>query len=132
MNIYLRIKEIAKGKNITQDVIGNALGLTSKTAHNYLNGHTKISVEQLPIIAKVLRVRIDQLFQEVGTPLNINYANDEKLDITEDGCGMCRIKDNEISKLKSELLSTKDKYIFLLENAVPKKENSDASGKKVG
>jgi len=126
MNIYLRIKEISKSKNITQDVIGNALGLTSKTAHNYLNGHTKISVEQLPIIAKVLRVRIDQLFQEIGTPLHGEYSNDEKLNVANDPCPFCAQKDAEINKLTKDLLETKDKYIHLLEKGEIKKEKPSA------
>lgn len=127
MNIHLRIKEIAEKKNITQDEIGLALGVTGKTAHNYLNGHTKISIEQLSVISKTLRVSIDQIFQEVGAPLQKHLLVEEKLNAVEEPgiCFKCLEKEAEINKWK-------DKYIYLLETGHVKKENSSASDQKVG
>lgn len=60
------------------------------------------------------------------------YAVNGSLNIAEDGCGMCRIKDAEINKLKSDLLETKDKYISLLEQGEAKKENRPQNSAQAG
>lgn len=124
--MYKRIKEIAEKKRIQQKEIAEALNVGVNTVNNWFQENTSMKAEQIPLIAKVLRVRIDQLFQEVGTPLKDNYQITEiKLDTVEDGCQKCREKDVEINKWK-------DKYIYLLENGVPKKETPNGGDKKVG
>jgi transcriptional regulator with XRE-family HTH domain len=64
MAIYKKIKKLAEDKKLTQEELGKELNVSGKTAHNYLNGHTKIEADLLPGIAKILGVTISDLFDD--------------------------------------------------------------------
>lgn len=125
VDLYQNIKKLADNRKIQYKDIAETLGVSQNTVTNWFKGQNSMKAEFIPVIAKLLRVSIDQLFQEVVTPLkNIDQTPELKLDAAEDGCAMCKVKDAEINKWK-------DKYIYLLENGVAKKETGDGRAKKL-
>lgn len=64
MDIALRIKYLLSRKKLEQKDLAKALNVSPKTAHNYLNGHTKITADQIPQIAIFLKVPIEYLFKD--------------------------------------------------------------------
>lgn len=117
MSIYQTIKGISKRKKITQKEIAEGLSVTETQVTNYLNGRSKITADQIPLFAKLLRVSISELFEEPGTSGETSSYHDVK-------CDQCAEKDAEIFRLKSKLYEIQDKYTLLLEQMhVDKREN---------
>ena len=114
MPIYLNIKNIANRKNVQQKDIAEAFGVTENTMTNYLTGRTKITADQIPLFAKVLRVSIADLFQEAATPLKTTYPNEDKMQVVEEmhPCPRCGDKD--------KLILSYEKQIALLELSLGK------------
>lgn len=123
--MYKRIKEIAEKKRIQQKEIAEALNVGVNTVNNWFQENTSMKAEQIPLIAKVLRVSIEQIFQKVGTPLQKNLIAEEVMNVANEPCANCAAMQAEINKWK-------DKYIYLLENGTVKKENPSASSKRAG
>ena len=121
MSIYHIIKEISKRKKITHKEIAEVLNVTETQVTNYLNGRSKISADQVPQFARLLRVPISELYSEPGTKRDVVSVNDE-------GCKKCAEKDAEIIQLKSKLLDTMDKYTKLLEELQGGVEKSKQCG----
>ena len=130
MNIHLRIKEIVEKKNISREALAKELSVSSKTIHNYLNGITKISVEQLPIIAKSLKVSMDDLFQEIGTALIKSYSEKGSANLIEEPCPSCEKLKAEKMKLLEDLNELNAKYRHLIETGTIKKETVPENSKK--
>lgn len=111
MALYLKIKRlIEKNRRLQQKDLADALGVTGKTAHNYLNGHTKISADQVPAIAKLLGLTIEELYREdkeynKKTDSMIGFEPQTKFD-----CSECVAKQKEIDALK-EVLSAKEELL---------------------
>jgi transcriptional regulator with XRE-family HTH domain len=113
MDIALRIKQLfEKRKDLEQKDLANLLGISTKTAHNYLNGHSKIIADHIPAIAKLLRVSISELYG-IGNELK------SKNDI--DSCLECIKKQLEIDELKNKNIELNEKYIACLEELLGKK-----------
>lgn len=127
MNIYQNIKYISERKKIQQKEIAEALNVGTNTVNNWFQGNTSMKAEQIPLIAKCLRVTVAELFSENQLPDKAYKYNESDIDFVSENT-MC----SNCYKLKGEIEKWKDKYIYLLENGQPKKENSTASGKMAG
>lgn len=125
--IYQTIKHLAEKKKIQQKEIAEALNVGTNTVNNWFQGKTSMKAEQIPLIAKCLRVSISELFNENTVSLEEKAKREEALHIVGEDyiCPNCY-------KFKSEVEVWKDKYIYLLENGVAKKETKDADNKKFG
>lgn len=64
MSIYLNIKEILDSKKILQKDLAIALSVNKNTVINWFKNEKGIRAEQVPGIAKVLRVNISELYGE--------------------------------------------------------------------
>jgi len=128
MEIYLNIRNIAKKKNIQQKALAASLNVTVQTMTNYFNGRTKITADQIPMFAKLLRVDIEDLFLKDWKP-GINEAKyDETKSEMKD---LLREKEkenitlkkqlsdtkNKLTECQNNLVKTQDKYIQLLEQS---------------
>ncbi len=68
----LRIKEIRKKKNLTQDQIVERTGIRKRSYVDYENEKADISLSKLQIIAKVLNVTISELLNEEKEKISKN------------------------------------------------------------
>jgi len=128
MEIYLNIRNIAKKKNIQQKALAASLNVTVQTMTNYFNGRTKITADQIPMFAKLLRVDIEDLFLKDWKP----GINEAKYDDTKNEMkDLLREKEkenitlkkqlsdtkNKLTECQNNLVKTQDKYIQLLEQS---------------
>jgi transcriptional regulator with XRE-family HTH domain len=125
--IYQTIKYLAEKKKVQQKEIAEALNVGTNTVNNWVQGKTSMKAEQIPLIAKCLRVSVSELFNENTVSLEEKAKMEEAFHIVGEDymCPNCY-------KFKSEVEVWKDKYIYLLENGVPKKETKDESSKESG
>ena len=65
----LRIKEIAKRKDISINDLADKLGISRVTLHSQMNGNP--TVETLQKIADVLEVEVSELFESSKTNKNV-------------------------------------------------------------
>lgn len=127
MDIYQKIRYLAEKKKIQQKEIAEAMGVGTNTVNNWFQNKTSMKAEQIPMIAKCLRVYVAELFNEGTISLEEKATREEIPQIVSEDymCPNCY-------KYKSEVDKWKDKYIYLFENGVPKKEAKNESSKKSG
>lgn len=108
MAIYKNIKQILESKKLEQKDFAQALKVSNKQAHNYLNGHSKIDIEKIPAIAALLKIPISTIFE-----------TEEYTELHEPempyGCRSCLKKQKDIDELRAKLDEVNAKYIALLE-----------------
>lgn len=119
MSIYQRIKEIADAKGIQYKDIAIELNVSQNTVTNWFKGQNSMKAELIPVIAKYLRVSIDQLFQEVGTPFRKNLVVEEKMKAVEEpvACYNCGILQKKIDQLNKDLIESQKETIAALRGA---------------
>lgn len=121
MSIYKNIKRIATKKNIQQKDIAAAFDVTENTMTNYLTGRTKIIADQVPLFAKILKVSIEELY-------NDSYSEKKDLKKSEDpeikyfNCPECIEKQKRLDKAEKERDDFRQKYIECLEELAGKKK----------
>ena len=98
-----------RGKS--QEELGTALGVSSKTAHNYLNGNTKLEANQIPIIARFLRIPVSYLFEE--SDIQNLLIEPDFLYETKKDCELCKSKDKTIAALEENIELLKGQIDFL-------------------
>ena len=69
----MRLRELRDEKGVTQQVVGDALGITQQAVYNYENGVTEPDIDMLKAIANYFDVSIDYL---VGHS-NIRFSTTE-------------------------------------------------------
>jgi transcriptional regulator with XRE-family HTH domain len=111
MNIYLRIKELARKKRITYKEFAEALNVTEIQVTNYLNGRSKIIADQIPVFAKILKVPIEDLFRENGS----DKSKSKSFDVTKSQddtyyCPECIKKEKRLKELEA-IIKDKQKII---------------------
>jgi len=111
MDIYLRIKQLMEKRGKSQEELGTALGVTSKTAHNYLNGNTKLEASQIPVIAHFLRVPVGYIFEE--TDIQNLLIEPEFLYDSKKECELCKSKDKTIAVLEENINLLKGQIEYL-------------------
>ena len=67
MDIGRRIAHFRKEKNITQEQLGEAVGVTNRTVSKWESGVSSPGIDLIPTIASALGITLDQLFG-VETP----------------------------------------------------------------
>lgn len=115
MESYLIIKKLLERKKLEQADLANVLKVTPKTAHNYLNGHTNITIDQIPLIARFLKVPISSLFNEgedlktLEEPLNDYTRHHDSDALLKQKDETIQAKDETISLLKGQIEYLKSK-----------------------
>ena len=61
MNIGLKIKQLRREKNITQEELGELVGLTSKAISRWENDTSYPDITLLPILANIFEISVDEL-----------------------------------------------------------------------
>jgi len=130
MDIYKRIREIAERKRIQHKEIAEALGVGKNTVTNWLTEKTSMNAEQIPKIAKILRVSIEELFLEDGAVINKSIIKEETINVVNEPCPMCEIYKERIKGLNA-LLKSKEETIAALKGET-KKEITSSSNQKAG
>lgn len=125
---YNKIRSLQKTNKVSNREIATEIGM-SDTGYGKMLDNETCDIKTIEKIAKYFRVSVSFFFDEKDS---IVYPSIEKLNVIEDGCGMCTVKDAEISKLKSDLMAIKDKYIYLLEYGEAKKENGPQNSAQAG
>lgn len=129
-DIYNNIESFRNKNNLSQDKMAEIIGMSGKSAYSGMIKYKRMKFEYLINLINNSSMTIEQLFRM--STKSEQCKNNEGLQILEDGCPNCREKDKEISKLKSDLLDTQNKYIHLLEKGEVKKEIAPASNQKAG
>jgi transcriptional regulator with XRE-family HTH domain len=120
MSLYQRIKYIADKKGIQYKDIATELNVSQNTVTNWFKGQNSMKAELIPIIAKYLRVSIDQLFQEVEMPLSKTYAENDKINEANEPCANCAAMQAKIDKLNEDLIESQKETIAALRGEAKK------------
>lgn len=102
MSIYNNIREIAERRKIQQKDIAELMNVSTNTVNNWFLGKNSMKAEQVPIIAKILHVSIDAIFNE--NIEQIVKAEDVEAEYHRK-CPKCEEKDKKIIELQNKLLS---------------------------
>lgn len=122
MELHLKIKELLeKRKDLEQKDLAKILGVTPKQAHNYLNGHSKIIADNIPAIAKLLRVSINTLFDDVDSSAK-SEEEQHQYKMKSVDCPECIEKQKRLEKAEKERDDFRQKYIECLEDLAGKKK----------
>ena len=68
-----RIAQLRKDQNMTQEGLGNLLGVSSQSISKWENGFTMPDIMLLPVIADIFEVTLDELFGKPCTGRSISY-----------------------------------------------------------
>ena len=114
MSVLERIKDLVKYKKLTQKELSELIGKSEQTINNYFVSRTKIDIETLQDIAKVLNVPVAYFFEEENkNGSNINYQV-----IKGDNNNQNTLKDKftyENESLRKEIESQKKEIALLRE-----------------
>ena len=61
MNIGLKIKQLRRERNITQEELGELVGLTAKAISRWENSTSYPDITLLPILANIFEITVDEL-----------------------------------------------------------------------
>ncbi len=75
----LRIAQARKAKNLTQQQMAEALGISQQTMAHYEVGRLRIAVALLPAVAELLGTSIDALVHGTETKVKAKRGPDSKL-----------------------------------------------------
>ena len=78
-NFQQKLKQLRDAHGLTQEMLGNKLGLAKSTISMYENGNREPSFEILEAIADVFNVRMAELVQDDSTSLS--SLTDEELSV---------------------------------------------------
>ncbi len=123
MLLGARLKRIREDKRLSQQEIADFLDISQKTYSNIESDKSKISLEHLSKLSKLLEFNILELLQEQGIDFNFK---DEKEDETP-----C-IKYNSIIKeliIQEQLIKGKDVIISLLREKIAWLKKTGGGGK---
>lgn len=76
-NIGRKIAELRKLSGMKQDELAEKLGVTPQAVSKWENGASAPDISQLPKIASIFGVTIDELFARVDAPI-VKYVPEEK------------------------------------------------------
>jgi transcriptional regulator with XRE-family HTH domain len=104
-----RIKDAREKKNYSQQYLAEQLGISQKAYSKIENGETKLTVDNLLKISKVLEVNLNELFSTDSFSIYNNYH-------THNGEGIVVNKQTseKVQELYERLLKSKDEEIKLL------------------
>lgn len=93
------LKERRIVNDLTQHEIAEMIGVSEKTYHNWENGKSRIYVEKVPALCKVLNITVDEFYA-------CKMLNDEEKEVAETvRDNITEIKDIEKNRIKRILLT---------------------------
>ena len=128
MNIGQRIADFRKEKHLTQEQLGEAVGVTNRTVSKWESGVSMPGIDLVPTIAAALGISLDQLF---GTEKHPDPAgspeppiSDTKLEIADAvACALSELLPDALHDALSEVLpehlassGNKDGYSLLIKS----------------
>ena len=75
MNIGLKIKQLRRERNITQEELGEFVGLTAKAISRWENSTSYPDITLLPIIANIFEITVDELLRSLPVKFNKKRPN---------------------------------------------------------
>jgi len=76
--LLIRLKDLRKNHNLTQEDVANILGVTRTTYSMYERGERQMDYDTLLKLADYYKVSLDYLFGRSEMPIHAeNYSNDE-------------------------------------------------------
>ncbi len=119
-NYLLKINKLLEDKKITKIELSELIGKNKNTVSNYFTERTKIDVETIIKIAKVLNVPVSYFFDDpVNSGVNNHIVGNNNINNTQ---GSVITKNNEIDKLKIKLESCQELVDELRQRLVDKDE----------
>lgn len=128
---HLKITHIRKQKKLSQTDVADVLGISQNAYSRIERGETKLTVDRIKQIAKVLDVKYYDLLS--GASAHIDSGESEQIEILKEELRLANLKRlqdiKEISKRKTteymeekkllkEMIKEKEKVISLLEDKV--------------
>jgi len=105
------IKDLIKSKRLTQQEFADMIGKTKQTVNNYFTGRTKIDIDTLIVIAKVLNVPISSFFDKKNIKDgNVGKFENSTVINTKDSNFNVNTGGEEI-KVQNEILAAKNKEL---------------------
>lgn len=78
MNWTRNIKSIRERKNLTQEFVANALGISQNNYSNIESGSVKLTIDRLVEISRILDSSIEELMSNENQTYNFHNSNIEK------------------------------------------------------
>ena len=113
--IYQNIRRLSEQKKVQQKDIAEALNVGTNTVNNWFKGKTSMKAEQIPPIANLLGVSVEEIYLDTySNKLELPQSYDVKSKYYN--CPECIEKQKKIEKLEQERDKYHDKYIDCLED----------------
>lgn len=110
MELGMRIRELRKLKNYSQQVLADEIGVGTSTVSSYEAGNTESPIETLVKISRIFNVSTDYLLG-----LSENYRNEQNCD--------CAGKDAMIQQLLRQIATLEEFNQYLKTSNVKNKKN---------
>jgi transcriptional regulator with XRE-family HTH domain len=102
-----RIRDLRMRKNLTQDYLAKSLGVTQKAYSKIENNETRLNVDTLTSIARVLETPVTEFFSDKHAPI----LNDFSTRTTGDNDMYKTESDQTKDKLIEQLIQSKEEVI---------------------
>lgn len=122
---YSKIKTLQKSAGLTNKEMGSLFDM-SETGFNKMIDKETCTVAKLESIANYFKISVSDFFDREEKEVKVYKHPDVKLDIAEDGCPFCRLKDDLIASQKDTIESQKETISAL--KGEYKKETPIATG----
>jgi transcriptional regulator with XRE-family HTH domain len=120
-----RIRDLRMRKNLTQDYLAKSLGVTQKAYSKIENSETRLNVDTLVNIARVLETPVTEFFSENSAPVLNDFSNrtggDNMIYKTESDQAKEKLIEQLIQS-KEEVISAKQAEIDVLRRYIEKIE----------
>ena len=123
MNVIENIKTIRKNKGISHDAMAVNLGISQTSYTKLEQGETKLSVERLQKIAKILDVSLGELLEIEPQSVHQEIHNNESVTATAISNQKIENLYQENREVYEKLIAAKDEQIALLNKLL---ENTNA------
>lgn len=78
--------EILNGKQITQELLAELMGVSRETIKKWENGATSPSIENIRKLCAVLDCDYDYLFGDINTPYRVGFSLEEDTGLSPEAC----------------------------------------------
>jgi len=131
MSVRLRLSAFLELNKISQKQISELLGIKPGTTSGIISGKSKITTDQLAILAARFN-NLDLrwlLTGEESIPINpedkiINYSKNNIVNVANEPCSNCAVLQKKIDQLNKDLIESQKETIAALKGEY-KKENPD-------
>ena len=112
------IKDLIKSKRLTQQEFADMIGKTKQTINNYFTGRTKIDIDTLIVIAKVLNVEISYFFDEKSGNNNVGSFHNSTVINTKDSNFRVNTDSKDVDAKNKELRKNNLHYWGMIESLI--------------